>query len=78
MTYAFIQIDGATMYKIFEKNAELGITRLCCLIHIRRYFYKALMYEDETGIARWFLERIKLIYIFEKQYKKDRPSGETI
>ncbi len=73
-----IQTDGATMYKIFEKNAELGITRLCCLIHIRRYFYKALMFEDETGIARWFLERIKLIYIFEKQYKKDRLSIESI
>ncbi len=28
MTYAFIQTDGATMYKIFEKNAKLGITRL--------------------------------------------------
>ena len=28
MTYAFRQIDGATMYNIFEKNAKLGITRL--------------------------------------------------
>ena len=28
MTYAFIQTDGATMYKIFEKNTKLGITRL--------------------------------------------------
>ena len=73
-----IQTDGATMYKIFEKNAKLGITMLSCLVHIRRYFYKALMFEDETGIARWFLERIKLIYIFEKQYKKDRLSAETI
>ena len=73
-----IQTDGATMYKIFEKNAKLGITRLSCLVHIRRYFYKALMFEDETGIARWFLERIKLIYIFEKQYKKNRLSVETI
>lgn len=36
------------------------------------------MFEDETGIARWFLERIKLIYIFEKQYKKDWLSVETI
>lgn len=36
------------------------------------------MFEDETGIARWFLERIKLIYIFDKQYKKDRLSVETI
>ena len=72
-----IQTDGATMYKIFEKNAKLGITRLSCLVHIRRYFYKALMFEDETGIARWFLERIKLIYI-EKQYKKDRLSVEII
>ena len=28
MTYAFRQIDGATMYNIFEKNAKLGITTL--------------------------------------------------
>ena len=28
MTYAFIQTDEATMYKIFEKNTKLGITRL--------------------------------------------------
>ena len=73
-----IQTDGATMYKIFEENNKLGITRLSCLIHIRRYFYKALKFEDETGIARWFLERIKLIYKFEKQYKKDKLSPETI
>lgn len=73
-----IQTDGATMYKIFEENKELGITRLSCLVHIRRYFLKALKFEDETGIARWFLERIKLIYQFEKQYKKDKLSTETI
>ena len=73
-----IQTDGATMYKIFEENKKLGITRLSCLIHIRRYFYKALKFEDETGIARWFLERIKLIYKFEKQYRKDKLSPETI
>ena len=73
-----IQTDGATMYKIFEEKMELGITRLSCLIHIRRYFYKALKFEDETGIARWFLERIKLIYKFEKQYRKDNLSPETI
>ena len=72
-----IQTDGATMYKIFEENKELGITRLSCLVHIRRYFLKALKFEDETGMARWFLERIKLIYKFEKQYKKDNLSPDT-
>lgn len=73
-----IQTDGATMYKIFEKHPELGILRLSCLVHIRRYFYKALKFEDETGIARWFLDMIKLIYKFEKQYRKDRLTAETI
>ena len=73
-----IQTDGATMYKIFETNPDLKITRLSCLIHIRRYFHKALKFEDETGIARWFLDRIKLIYKFEKQYKKDKLSPERI
>lgn len=73
-----IQTDGATMYKILEENKKLGITRLSCLVHIRRYFYKALKFEDESGIARWFLERIKLIYKFEKHYRKDKLSPETI
>lgn len=73
-----IQTDGATMYKIFEVNPDLGITRLSCLIHIRRYFYKALKFEDETGIARWFLDMIKLIYQFEKRYKKDGLPPEAI
>lgn len=73
-----IQTDGATMYKIFEKNPELGITRLSCLVHIRRYFRKALKFEDKTGIARRFLDRIQLIYKFEKQYKKDKLSPESI
>ena len=36
------------------------------------------MFEDETGIARWFLERIRLIYKFEKEYKKDKLSAEAI
>ncbi len=73
-----IQTDGASMYKIFETNVKVGITRLSCLVHIRRYFYKALKFEDETGIARRFLDRIQLVYKFEKQYKKDKLSAETI
>jgi len=73
-----IQTDGATMYKIFETNPDLGITRLSCLVHIRRYLLKALKFEDETGIARRFLDKIQIIYKFEKQYKKDRLSAETI
>lgn len=73
-----IQTDGASMYKIFETNVKLGVTRLSCLVHIRRYFYKALKFEDETGIARRFLDKIQLISKFEKQYKKDKLSPETI
>lgn len=73
-----IQTDGASMYKIFETNEKSGITRLSCLVHIRRYFYKALKFEDESGIARRFLDKIQLIYKFEKQYKKDKLSPETI
>lgn len=73
-----IQTDGATMYKIFEKHPELGITRLSCLVHIRRYFRKALKFEDDTGIARRFLDNIQVIYKLEKSYKKDRLSPEKI
>ena len=30
-----IQTDGASMYKIFEKDPTLNVTRLSCLVHIR-------------------------------------------
>ena len=65
-----IQTDGASMYKIFEKDPTLHVTRLSCLVHIRRYFIKAMKFEDETGIARQFLERIRVIYTFEKSFRK--------
>lgn len=73
-----IQSDGATMYKIFEKNPELGVTRLSCLVHIRRYLLKALKFEDETGIARRFLDKIQLIYKYINQYQKDKLTPEII
>lgn len=65
-----IQTDGASMYKIFEKDPTLHVTRLSCLVHIRRYFIKAMKFEDETGIARQFLERIRVIYKFERSFRK--------
>ena len=40
-----IQTDGASMYKIFEKDPTLNVTRLSCLVHIRRYFLKPQIYE---------------------------------
>ena len=64
-----IQTDGASMYKIFEKDPTLNVTRLSCLVHIRRYFLKSMKFEDKTGVAYRFLERIRLIYEFEKSYK---------
>ena len=63
-----IQTDGASMYKIFEKDPTLNVTRLSCLVHIRRYFLKSMKFEDKTGVAYRFLERIRLIYEFEKSY----------
>lgn len=66
------------MYKIFEKNPELGVTRLSCLVHIRRYLLKAFKFEDETGIARRFLDKIQLIYKYINQYKKDKLTPEII
>ena len=68
--FGTIQTDGASMYKIFEKDPTLHITRLSCLVHIRRYFIKSMKFEDETGIAQRFLERIRIIYKFEKSFKK--------
>ena len=67
--FGTIQTDGASMYKIFEKDPTLHVTRLSCLVHIRRYFLKSMKFEDETGIACQFLERIRIIYKFEKSYK---------
>lgn len=73
-----IQTDGASMYKIFEKHPELGITRLSCLVHIRRYFRKALKFETDNGIARRFLDKIQLIYKFEERYKKDKLPPDKV
>ena len=67
--FGTIQTDGASMYKIFEKDPTLHVTRLSCLVHIRRHFLKSLKFEDKTGVAYKFLERIRLIYKFEKSYK---------
>ena len=67
--FGTIQTDGASMYKIFEKDPTLHVTRLSCLVHIRRYFLKSLKFEDKTGVAYKFLERIRLIYEYEKSYK---------
>ena len=53
----------------FEKDPTLNVTRLSCLVHIRRYFLKSMKFEDKTGVAYRFLERIRLIYEFEKSYK---------
>ena len=64
-----IQTDGASMYKIFEKDPTLNVTRLSCLVHIRRYFLKSMKFEDKTDVAYRFLERIRLIYEYEKSYK---------
>ena len=63
-----IQTDGASMYKVFEKDPTLNVTRLSCLVHIRRYFLKSMKFEDKTGVAYRFLERIRLIYEFEKSF----------
>lgn len=68
--FGTIQTDGASMYKIFEKDPTLHVTRLSCLVHIRRYFIKSMKFEDETGIAQQFLERIRIIYKFEKSFKR--------
>ena len=67
--FGAIQTDGASMYKIFEKDPTLHVTRLSCLVHIRRYFLKSMRFEDKTGVAYKFMERIRLIYKFEKSYK---------
>ena len=53
------------MYKIFEKDPTLHITRLSCLVHIRRYFIKSMKFEDETGIAQRFLEHKDEIGLME-------------
>ena len=68
--FGTIQTDGASMYKIFEKDPTLHVTRLSCLVHIRRYFLKSMKFEDKTGVAYKFLERIRLVYEYEKSYKK--------
>lgn len=76
--FGTIQTDGATQYKIFEKDPDLHVTRLSCLVHIRRYFYKSLKFEDESGIAGHFVKKIDMVNILEKSYKKDHLTPEQI
>lgn len=65
-----IQTDGATMYKIFDKDPNLNIKRLGCLVHLRRYFLKSNKFEeDSTGICKLTLDDIAEIYGYEKLYK---------
>lgn len=74
-----IQTDGATMYKIFDKDPSLNVKRLGCLVHVRRYFLKSKKFEeDDTGLCKLFLEDISEVYGYEKLYKSLRLSPDEV
>ena len=69
---ATCQMIGIPVLKYFESlfSAIAKGRTDYCLVHIRRYFLRSMKFEDKTGVAYKFLERIRLIYEFEKSYKK--------
>lgn len=60
-TEGFLQVDGYSGYN--KVCVPEGRTRVGCLAHARRYFYRAL--EAAPTEARWMLDRIADLYAVE-------------
>lgn len=70
----FLQTDGYSVYEHFEKVE--GITLLACMAHARRNFKDAL---NENGpVASYFLERVQLLYMLERELRDMKASDEII
>ena len=60
-TQGFLQVDGYSGYNTV--CVPEGRTRVGCLAHVRRYFFRAL---DKAPVeAQWFLDRIADLYVIE-------------
>ena len=57
-----LQTDGHSAYKSAFKNND-GVTLITCLVHIRRYFIKAL--SNNRALAEHFLNETRIIYAIE-------------
>jgi len=60
-TRGFLQVDGYSGYN--QVCVPDGRTRVGCLAHVRRYFFRAL--DTAPTEARWFLDRIADLYAIE-------------
>jgi len=70
-----LQSDGYVSYVNIE-DEMVNTEYLCCLAHSRARFWKAL--QQGCKIAEFFIDKIKLLYAFEAQYKKEGLDAATI
>lgn len=68
----YLQSDGYIAYECFGKDQ--GITRLCCMVHARREYTKAL--ENDRQRAEHALAQIQLLYRIEDVIRECRDRRE--
>ncbi|NPD48278.1 IS66 family transposase [Lentimicrobium sp. S6] len=66
----YLQTDGYAVYDSFDKKE--GITLLNCMAHARRYFEKALDYDQKK--AEYAMGMFQKIYAIERKAKDDQLS----
>ncbi len=62
----WLQTDGYSAYEEFEKRE--GIFLVGCMAHVRRYFEKALDYDNVN--AGWVLGKIRELYAIEREARE--------
>lgn len=70
-----IQSDGYNAY-MYLNDELIDIEHLCCLAHARAKFWYA--YEQESELARFFLEKIGALYCREAEYRKEKLTAAEI
>lgn len=66
----WLQTDGYVAYNEFEKRQEIFLVG--CLAHVRRYFEKALEYDQDN--ASLILNQIKILYAIEREAREGNLS----
>jgi transposase len=66
-----IQTDAYEVYHSLNRQ-ESALTRIGCLAHARRRFYKAFL--QNSGEATWFISGIRALYAIEDQARQMSPA----
>lgn len=72
----YLQTDGYQVYENPRIGGKDGVELLHCLAHARRYFTKALDYDQPR--AEYFIGQVQLLYQVEKEIKDKGLSGDQI